>query len=204
MGEVLETMHILVFSDIHQDWEALKKIVTKKAEIFICLGDLTNVGKGLEEAGEILAPLKEKLWLMPGNNETWEQTKALCKKFSFIDFHQKVIKISDFSCAGLGYSALTPFNTPGEASEEEFKKALKRFEGYQNLCLFAHNPPKNTVFDKISSGVHVGSKMTRDFIEKNKPIYFFSGHIHENERKIERIGKTTCFGVGKKGLELWL
>ena len=197
-------MHILVFADIHQDWEALKKIVAKKADIYICLGDLSNRGTGLDEAGEILISLTDKLWLIPGNNETWEQTKALSKKHGFIDFHQKVIKRGDYSFAGFGYVIPTPFNTPGETEEEEFQRALKKFEGYQNLCVFLHNPPKNSVLDQTPSSLHVGSQAIRDFLEKNQPIYLFSGHIHENEGKIQRIGKTTCFGVGKKGLEIWL
>lgn len=197
-------MHLLVFGDIHQDWEALRKIVVQKADIYICLGDLSNRGNGLEKAGEILAQLKERLWLIPGNNETWEQTKDLCKKHGFIDFHQKVIDKSSFTLAGFGLVTSTPFNTPGETSEEEFKRALKKFEGYQNLCLSVHNPPKNTVLDQVPNAVHVGAQAVKDFLLKEKPIYFFCGHIHENEGKIERIGQTTCFSVGKKGLEIWL
>lgn len=197
-------MQVLVFSDIHNDLEALKKIVVRKADIYILVGDLSTLGKGLEEGGEILASLDEKLWLMPGNSETWEQAQALCKKYGFVDFHQKVVKKGDFVFAGLGYSTPTPFNTPGEVSEEEFEKAFKNFEGYQNLCLFCHNPPKDTQLDVIPSGAHVGSQAIRKFIEKEQPIYFFSGHIHENEGKIQRIGKTTCFGVGKRGLEIWV
>lgn len=197
-------MQLLVFGDIHQDFEALKRVVVKKADIYICHGDLSNLGKGLEEGGEILSPLRKRLWLMPGNNETREQTRALCKKHGFVDFHQRITKIDNFVFTGLGYSTPTPFNTPGEVSEEEFAKALKNFKGYQNLCLFVHNPPKDTQLDMIPSGVHVGSEKLRKFIEKEQPIYFFAGHIHENEGRVQRIGKTTCFGVGKSGLELIL
>lgn len=197
-------MHLLVFCDIHQDWEALRKIVAKKAEIYICLGDLSNVGAGLEEAGKIMAPLKDKLWLLPGNNETPEQIGALCDKHGFLDFHQKVIEKEGFNLAGFGLVTPTPFNTPGETKEEEFQKALKKLEGYQNLCLFLHNPPKDTELDVLQNGVHVGSQAIRDFINQNSPLYSFSAHIHEHEGKIQRIGETTCFGVGKKGLEIWL
>lgn len=197
-------MHILIFSDVHQDFEALGKIVAKKAEIYICLGDLTNFGRGLEKAAKIMAPFKERLWLIPGNNETWRETKSICQKYGFLDFHQRIIKKNGFNFAGLGYSIFTPFNTPGEVGEEEFKKALKKFEGYQNLCLFLHNPPKDTELDLLPNGAHVGSQAIRDFIDKNFPLYSFSAHIHEHQGKIQRLGETTCFGVGKKGLEIWL
>ena len=197
-------MRLLVFSDIHNDLEALKRIVVRKADIYLLLGDLSTLGNGLEKGGKILSCLKEKLWLMPGNNETWKQTKTLCERYGFVDFHQKVKKVGNFVFAGLGYSTFTPFNTLGEISEEEFEKALKAFEGFQNLCLFCHNPPKDTELDIIPGGAHVGSQAIKDFIEKERPIYFFSGHIHENEGKVQRLGKTKCFGVGKKGLEIWL
>lgn len=197
-------MKLLVFSDIHNDWESLKKIVVRKTDFFILLGDLSTLGKGLEEGGEILAPLEKKLWLMPGNSETWEQTQSLCQKYGFVDFHQKVVKQGDYFFAGLGYSLTTPFNTPGEITEEEFAQALKNFESKQNLCLFCHTPPKDTELDILPDGAHVGSQSIRKFIEKEQPIYFFSGHIHENEGKVQRIGKTTCFGIGKKGLEIWV
>ena len=197
-------MKIIVFGDIHNDLEALKKILVKKADIYICHGDLSNLGEGLEKTGEILASLKQKLWLMPGNNETWEQIQTLCQRYGFVDFHQKVIQKYGLVFAGLGYSTPTPFNTPGETSEEEFAEALENFAGCQNFCLVAHNPPKDSQLDIIQGDVHVGSEKLREFIEKNKPLYFFSGHIHENEGKIQRIGQTTCFGVGKKGLEIWL
>lgn len=196
-------MHLLVFGDIHCDWEALKKIVAQKADLYICLGDLSDVGKGLEKAGEILAPLGERLWLIPGNNETHRQIQTLCKKYGFVDFHQKVKKIGDFVLAGLGYSVPTPFSTPGEVSEEEMHSALEKFRGDKNLFLFCHNPPKDTEFDVIPDGAHVGSQSIKKFIEKNQPIYFFCGHIHENEGKVQRIAQTTCFGVGKRGLLLF-
>lgn len=197
-------MKLLIFSDIHQDWESLRRITAKKADFYICLGDLSNRGVGLDQAGEILAPLKERLWLLPGNNETWEQTKNLSLKYGFIDFHQKVIKKNSFTFAGLGYSTPTPFTSLGIATEEEFREALTKFEGLENLFLFCHHPPKNTALDKVFLGSYVGSQAIRDFLEKSQPIYFFSGHVHENEGKIERIYKTTCFNVGKKGLEIWL
>lgn len=197
-------MQILVFCDIHQDWEALRKIVEQRPDIFICLGDLSRFGTGLEEGGRILVSLKEKLWLMPGNHEIWRQTKALCEKHGFLDFHQKIIKKDGFVFAGLGLSTPGPFNTPGEVSEGEFEKALEKFKGYQNLLLFCHHPPKKCVLDKVLSGAHAGSQAIRNFIEKERPIYFFSGHIHENEGEIERTGETTCFGVGKRGLKIWL
>lgn len=178
--------------------------MAKKADIYICLGDPSNLGEGLDEAGEILAPLKEKLLIMPGNHETSKQIEALCKKHGFLDFHQRVTKKGDFSFAGLGLVVPTPFDTPGETTEEEFEKALRSFRDSKNLLLFTHCPPKNSQLDLLENGSHVGSQAVQNFIKQHSPLYCFCGHIHENHGKVQRIGETTCFSIGKKGLELWL
>lgn len=197
-------MHILLFSDIHQDWQELKRVVAKKADIYICLGDLSNLARGLEKAGDFLSSLGEKLWLMPGNNETEGQIKTLCQKHGFFNFHRRIKKIGELTLAGLGYSIPTPFNTPGERSEKEFEEMLKKFEGVEDLCLFTHCPPRGTELDILPNGAHAGSQAIREFVIKNKPLYLFSAHIHENAGKVERLAKTTCFSVGKRGLEIWL
>ena len=197
-------MHLLIFSDIHQDWKALKGIIDKRADIYICLGDLTKLGEGLERAGEILSPLGERLYLLPGNNETIVQIEELCQKNGFFSFHHKAKKVGNFVFAGLGYSLSTPFDTPGEIEEEKFEELLRTFDSYQNLLHFCHNPPKDTQLDITRSDLHVGSQAIKAFIERSHPLYFFSGHIHENAGKIERIKRTTCFGVGPRGVEIWL
>lgn len=197
-------MKLLVFGDLHQDWQALRKITAKKADYYICLGDPSNAGQGLEEAAKIMAPLGDKLWLIPGNNETQDQIKALSEKYGFIDFHEKIIEKNGFNLAGLGLVTPTPFNTPGETGEQEFEKALKKFTGLKNLVLFAHNPPKDTELDVLPNGAHVGGQVVKTFLESQQPLYYFCGHIHENEGKVQRIGQTTCFSVGKKGFEIWL
>lgn len=197
-------MQLFVFGDIHRDFKTLKYLVSQKAGLFICHGDLSDLGEGLEEAGEILAPLKERLWLLPGNNETCEQIQVLCQKHGFVDFHQKLIKKKNYFFAGFGYSTATPFGTPGEVRESEFAKALKKFSRQKNLVLICHSPPKDSQLDVLPSGVHVGSQAIRNFIEKEKPLYFFCGHLHENAGKKQRLGETTCFSVGKQGQRLVL
>lgn len=198
-------MKLLIFSDIHQDWLRLKEIVEQEAEIFICLGDFTTFGKGFEEAVEIFKSLGEKLWLLPGNSETEEQVKKTCKENAFTFFHQQVIKKGSFNLAGFGLSNPTPFNTPGDISEKEIERGLERLKNKENLILFTHVPPKGTELDLLPDGkTHVGSQTIRDFLDKEQPLCFFSGHVHENEGKIQQVGETTCFSVGKSGLSFWL
>ena len=83
-------MKILIFSDIHGDIRALENIVAQPADIYIAAGDLSTFGKGLDRCGEVLKPLGERLWVLPGNHETHEETRAFCKRYGFVDFHRQV------------------------------------------------------------------------------------------------------------------
>lgn len=197
-------MKLFIFGDIHGDFDVLKTLIQKKADLFICHGDLTDLGQGLDQAAKILKPLGQRLWLMPGNNETEEQIKRLCQEYGFVNFHGQIKQKGPYVFAGLGFSTPTPFKTPGEINEVKYAQSLKKFVGHENLCLFCHNPPKESQLDVLANGVHVGGQSLREFIEKEKPLYCFCGHLHENEGKIQRLGQTTCFNVGKKGLMIWL
>lgn len=196
-------MRILIFSDIHGDLRALDRIVAQPADLYIAAGDLATFGKGLDRCGEILKPLGERLWVLPGNHETHEQTRAFCKRFGFVDFHRQIRTIEGAkgpaTWAGLGYSNITPFNTPGEYSEEEIAEALAAFNGIPGLYLVAHCPPRDTRLDEYAPGKHAGSSALRAWIEREQPSYDFCGHIHEAAGLSERLGATQCINVGKQG-----
>ena len=196
-------MKILIFSDIHGDLRALERIVAQPADLYIAAGDLATFGKGLERCGEILKPLGERLWVLPGNHETHEDALAFCRRFGFVDFHRQVRTLESAKgrtqWAGLGYSNITPFNTPGEYTEEEIASALAAFDGIPALYLVAHCPPRDTKLDEFAPGKHAGSSAIREWVERARPSYLFCGHIHETAGLSERFGSTQCFNVGKQG-----
>ena len=192
-------MKVLVFSDIHGDTRALEKIVAQPADIYIADGDLSTFGRGLDRCGEILAPLGERAWILPGNHESHDETREFCRRFGFVDFHRQVRRIGSTNWAGLGYSNITPFKTPGEYTEPQIEEALRAFDGLSPLYLVAHVPPLNSKLDEFAEGKHAGSPTLRTWIEKEKPEYLFCGHIHECAGQEDTIGKTKCFNVGKAG-----
>jgi len=172
-------MKVLIFSDIHGDLRALERIVEQPADIYIAAGDLSNFGKGLDRCGEIL---------------------------KLVDFHRQVRSLKSASAtvqwAGLGYSNITPFNTPGEYSEKDIAEALAAFEGIKSLHLVAHFPPFGTKLDEFAPGKHAGSPTLRAWVERTQPAYLFCGHIHETAGLTDRIGATQCLNVGKQGYVL--
>lgn len=196
-------MKILLFSDIHGDLRALERIAGQPVDIFIAAGDLSNFGKGLEKCGEMLKPLGDRLWVLPGNHETAAQNETFCKRFGFFDFHRQTRRIESEKgitrWAGLGYSNITPFHTPGEFSEEEIAGALGAFDGIAALHLVVHFPPQGTKLDEFAPGKHAGSPALRAWVERQKPAYLFCGHIHETAGVSEQLGATQCRNVGKQG-----
>jgi Icc-related predicted phosphoesterase len=192
-------MRILIFSDIHGDTRALERLAATPADLYISAGDLSTFGRALERCGEILRPLGEKLWVIPGNHETSQENADFCKKFGFVDFHRQVRTLGKTQWAGLGYSNPTPFNTPGEFSEEEIGDALKPFEELSPLYLVVHFPPRDSALDRVMLGRHAGSRTLRAWVERVQPAWLFCGHIHECAGQSDRIGSTHCINVGKSG-----
>ncbi len=195
-------MRVLIFSDIHGDVRALGRIVAQPADIYICAGDLATFGKGLEKCGKVLEPLGEKLWVLPGNHETDADIREFCGRFGFVDFHRRVLQIARTPWAGLGYSNVTPFKTPGEYTEEEIAEALAGFDGVAGLNLVIHVPPFGTRLDEYAPGKHAGSTALRAWVEREQPAYLFCGHIHETAGFSDRLGATQCINVGKEGYTL--
>jgi uncharacterized protein len=196
-------MRVLIFSDIHGDVRALEKIAGQPADIYISAGDLSTFGRGLETCGQILEPLGNRLWAIPGNHENHEQMRGFCRKFGFVDFHRQLRTLPSRNgvthWAGLGYSNITPFNTPGEYSESEIAGALKAFEGVTPLYIVVHFPPNDSKLDEFATGKHAGSPALRGWVECVQPAFLFCGHIHETAGLRDRIGATQCINVGKKG-----
>lgn len=197
-------MKLLFFSDIHSDLKALERLVNVEADYYFVAGDLVSWARGLDNAGEVLKRRAGKTFVLPGNHESTSDIAALCEKFGFVDFHGKHVIVGGACIAGLGYSAPTPFNTPGEYSEEELAAHLGRLAPVQPRVLVCHSPPKNSKLDRAAEGQHFGSVSVRNFIELYQPEYFFCGHIHEAEGAEETIGKTFGVNVGKRGYLLEL
>jgi uncharacterized protein len=193
---------VLIFSDIHGDVRALAQIVAQPADVYICAGDLATFGKGLEKCGKALESLGEKLWVLPGNHETHDDIRELCGRFGFVDFHRRVLQTKSTPWAGLGYSNITPFQTPGEYTEEEIAEALAAFGGIAGLHLVIHVPPYGTRLDEYAPGKHGGSTALRAWVEREQPSYLFCGHIHETAGLSDRLGATQCINVGKEGFTL--
>src|SRR5258708_30135901 len=190
---------ILIFSDIHNDKLTLQKLMAIEADAYFAAGDLVSWARGLDKMGEVMQSRGERVFVMPGNHEAATDIEILCERFGFVNFHEATAEIGGLRFAGLGYSAPTPFDTPGEYSENQIAGKLAKFVAWRPQVLICHSPPLGTPLDRIQEGLHGGSRAVREFIETCQPAHFFCGHIHEAEGVVIEMGATRAMNVGKKG-----
>src|SRR5580692_4192731 len=110
---------LLVFSDIHNDRQALQSLMNIDADYYFAAGDLVSWARGLDKMGEILTRRAERMYVLPGNHESEQDIATFCARYGFINFHGGAIEVAGTHIAGLGYSSPTPFKTPGEYTERE-------------------------------------------------------------------------------------
>lgn len=192
-------MKLLVFSDIHTDKKALERLMAIEADMYVCAGDLVTWARGLDTMAELLKPRADKMFLLPGNHESESDIERVCRDFGFKNLHGKSIEVDGVHIAGLGYSSPTPFNTPGEYSEQQIADRLRPFAGLNPLVLICHCPPKDSDLDGVKPGAHFGSTAIAEFIAAYEPVRFFCGHIHECEGRDVMVGHTRGVNVGKRG-----
>jgi len=192
-------MRVLLFSDIHNDLNALRKLVATEADWYVCAGDLVSWARGLPACGEVLRPLGERQLILPGNHEDAAAIEAFARNFGFQAVHKERRRLGDRNFAFLGYSNPTPFDTPGEYTEEEIARHLEAFRDPVPDVLVCHCPPEGTELDRMRNGGHAGSTAIRAFVESVQPKWFFSGHIHETEGVSTQLGATLGHNPGKKG-----
>jgi Icc-related predicted phosphoesterase len=190
-------LKLLIFSDIHNDWKTLERLLGVDADFYISAGDQVTWSKGLDRCGQILQSRGDKVYVLPGNHESAGQIAGMCARYGLHDFHERYIQVGKWQVAGLGYSSPTPFHTPGEYSEPQIADRLQRFADLSPLVLICHAPPYGTALDRVRPGLHAGSTAVRDFIQQYQPGHFFCGHIHEAEGAAIEIGKTRARNVGK-------
>jgi Icc-related predicted phosphoesterase len=192
-------MRLLVFSDIHGDKSALERLMDIDADYYFAAGDLANWGRGLDQLAPVLRKRAERMYVIPGNHESESDIAHICEQYGFHNFHGQTLQLGSYTVAGLGYSNPTPFNTPGEYTEQELAARLDKFTGIDPLILLCHTPPKDSKLDRAGEGQHFGSTAVREFIQRNQPLYFYCGHIHEAAGQEETFGRTQGWNVGKRG-----
>lgn len=194
-------MQIVAISDIHGRIGRLSVAESdlQAADLVLLTGDITNFGRR-EEAERMLAPIQElndQIFAVAGNCDYPEVESYLTELG--INLHASSVTLANLAVIGLGGSLPGPASTPNEYSEGQLEsflqQALEGLEGSAGLILNSHQPPSNTVADRLPDGSHVGSTAVREFIQQQQPLVCFTGHIHEGVG-VDEIGATQIVNPG--------
>lgn len=191
-------MKIISITDMHGSITGITQYLSG-VDIVLLAGDLTNFGRK-EDTVQIVNEVRKyanEIYAVPGNCDYPEVNDYLTEQG--INLHGKGKVINGFALIGVGGSLPALGKTPTEYSEEEledfFNRGISEVPNDLPIILMSHQPPMDTILDKLTSGTHVGSSTVRSFIEKHQPLICFSGHIHEGVG-IDSIGRTKLINPG--------
>ncbi len=199
---LLFPMKLLVCTDIHSSRKALKKIAAlakqENPDAIVCCGDLSLFEIHLKMVIRSLANLKRPLIVVHGNHEEPGTFKKMCKQYRHVHFiHGSHFAIDDCLFLGYGGDGFSVVDPLFMLYARQFEKIIRQHKG-KKVILVTHAPPQKTRLDKIN-GSHCGNKSIRQFIDKFQPAYAFSGHLHENFGKQDKIKNTIVMNAGPLG-----
>lgn len=196
------SMKLLLFSDLHTDTSAAKRMVdlAHTVDVVIGAGDFANVRRGISVCIDILQAIRIPTVLVPGNNESYEELIAACAKWPSATVLQGTgVEIASLPFFGIGGGIpITPFGDWScDFSEADAARLLNNCPA--GAVLVSHSPPKGAV-DRSSSGQSLGSTAVRDAVIRLKPRLVVCGHIHGSAGQQAYIGSTPVINAGPNGV----
>ncbi|MEM0016945.1 MAG: metallophosphoesterase family protein [Candidatus Korarchaeum sp.] len=185
-------MKLLAISDVHSSKTSLNFLKGESFDALLLAGDISN--GSMDDVREVLRSLSDlgsPVFFVPGNMDP----KSLLEVHELegcLNLHGDKSYVGSYSIGGVGGGLISPFSTRIEFSEDEIESLLKAV-GRVDIIL-AHTPPFGTL-DRVRTGMKVGSRALRRYIEENSPLLCVCGHIHESSG-VERIGSTLAVNPG--------
>jgi len=190
-------MKIIAIPDIHGRVDKIQPYIDriKTADVVILAGDLTN--GSLETAKIVLNTLykyNDNILTIPGNMDS-DAVVAYTQEKGY-NIHNTYRVIDDIAFVGMG--GALPFAGPYVYTEQQYQAMLAELGNHVPdlpQVFVCHQPPMNTLNDRLYDGRQVGSPAVRDYIETHQPLVCFTGHIHE-AIGIDTIGTTQVCNPG--------
>lgn len=193
-------MKILAFSDMHGDLKSLNKLEDKlkDADLVVCGGDFTIFENHIEKLMEIFGKFNKDFLIIHGNHESEQAISYFCKNSTNLVFlHDNYFVKDDVLFLGWGGGGFNDVSKEFEKNMDKFKAIINAHKD-KAAVLVTHAPPYYTAVDEIS-GVHCGNKSISNFVLENDIDLVLCGHLHENENKHDKLGKSIVVNPGRDG-----
>jgi len=205
------------FRTNRSEWNTLRQDEAKMDHVFNQLMT-DSLRHWMQIAEERLKPNGVKVIFNAGNDDVQAVRDVLSESNYVIYPEEKIVSIDGkHEMPSVGFSNMTPWNCPGDLTEEELatrlEKATSGLTDPENSIFNFHCPPHDTQIDvapKLDKDLrpvltpggepemdHVGSTAVRKVIEKLQPLAGLHGHIHES-RGFSKINRTVCFNPGSE------
>ncbi len=195
-------MKLLLFSDLHADADAARRLVALagRADLLVGAGDFCNAHRDLPRCIGVLRQAGKPAVLVAGNHETTDELAAACRDWPEARvLHGGAATVRGVTFFGLGGAVpVTPFGAwSHDLSEEE---AARLLEGCPAGCvLVSHSPPRGAA-DLSSGGRHLGSVSVRGAVGRLAPVLVVCGHIHGSAGQQAMLGTTPVVNAGPAGV----
>jgi Icc-related predicted phosphoesterase len=196
-------MKLLLFSDLHCDAAAARRLVERAGlvDILVGAGDFASVRRGIDVCIKMLQSVPKPSVLVPGNNESLDELQAACRNWAKAHvLHGNGVTVNGVQFYGIGGGVpVTPFGSWSfDFTEQQATQLLMKCP--EGCVLVSHSPPKG-VLDKSSSGRSLGSTAVEQAIMRKRPVLVVCGHIHESGGQIASLGPTPVVNAGPGGIE---
>lgn len=196
-------MKLLLFSDLHNDRDAMRSIVkcAPRFDVLVGAGDFCNARHGLVEALAPLTGIATPTVLVAGNNETTDELRAACASWPTARvLHGTHTEIDGVTFFGVGGGIpVTPFGPWSyDFSDADAEELLAPCPA--GGVLVVHSPPKGCV-DVSSRGASIGSEAIRACIERVRPRLVVCGHVHGSGGTAGELFGVPVVNAGPAGIE---
>jgi Icc-related predicted phosphoesterase len=168
----------------------------------------------LELADERLTGSEVRCFVMPGNDDPSSLEQVIESASLVESCDEKVVHFDGYPMLSLGYSNITPWNSPRELDEgplyDRLVSLADQIDDHTTAVWNVHVPPRDSQLDTAAEldedynmiligrqphMIPVGSSAVREAIERYQPLVALHGHIHESPGAIH-IGRTLCINPG--------
>jgi Icc-related predicted phosphoesterase len=175
---------------------------------------LQTFDRWLTLAAERLDGSEVRCFLMPGNDDPPGVDRSIERAERVEACDDRIVEFDGHAMLSLGYSNVTPFDSPRELGEDELYRRVETLaqalDEPSRAVFNLHVPPYDSGLDTaaeldehlsvVMSGsepkmIPVGSTAVRDLIERYQPLLSLHGHVHESAGAT-RIGRTLCINPG--------